>query len=63
MASVAVAGWQLQRQVRDGAGGEQKAVVARYFDQHIAAEARGQKALAMAGADLLYALDAEALAG
>ncbi|MGE8142440.1 acyl-CoA dehydrogenase [Novosphingobium sp. NPDC080210] len=63
MASVAVAGWQLQRQVRDGAGGEQKAVVARYFDQHIAAEVRGQKALAMAGADLLYALDAEALAG
>ena len=63
MASVAVAGWQLQRQVRDGAGGEQKTVVARYFDQHIAAEARGQKALAMAGADLLYALDAEALAG
>lgn len=63
MASVAVAGWQLQRQVRDGAGGEQKAVVARFFDQHIAAETRGQKALAMAGADLFYALSAEALAG
>ena len=63
MASVAVAGWQLQRQARDGAGGEQKAVVARYFDQHIAAETRGQKALAMAGADLLYALSSEALAG
>ncbi len=63
MASVAVAGWQLQRQVRDGAGGEQKAVVARYFNEHLAAESRGQKALAMAGADLFYALSAEALAG
>jgi alkylation response protein AidB-like acyl-CoA dehydrogenase len=63
MASVAVAGWQLQRQVRDGAGGEQKTVVAGYFNQHIAAETRGQKALAMAGADLFYALSTEALAG
>ncbi len=63
MASVAVAGWQLQRQARDGAGGEQKAVVARYFNEHLAAETRGQKALAMAGADLLYALSTEALAG
>ena len=63
MASTAVAGWQLQRQVRDGAGGEQKAVVARYFNEHLTAEARGQKPLAMAGSDLLYALSAEALAG
>jgi alkylation response protein AidB-like acyl-CoA dehydrogenase len=63
MASVAVAGWQLQRQARDGAGGEQKAVVARYFHEHLAAETRGQKALAMAGADLFYALGTEALAG
>ena len=63
MASVAVAGWQLQRQARDGAGGEQKAVVARYFNEHLAAETRGKKALAMAGADLLYALSTEALAG
>ena len=61
MASVAVAGWQLQRQARDGAGGEQKAVVARYFNEHLAAETRGQKTLAMAGADLLYALSADAL--
>jgi hypothetical protein len=37
--------------------------VARYFAEHIAAEARGHKAAAMAGAGLLYALDAEALAG
>lgn len=63
MASTAVAGWQLQRQARDGAGGEQKTVVARYFNEHLTAEARGQKPLAMAGADLLYALSAEALAG
>lgn len=63
MASTAVAGWQLQRQARDGAGGEQKTVIARYFNEHLAAEARGQKPLAMAGADLLYALSAEALAG
>ena len=63
MASTAVAGWQLQRQARDGAGGEAKTVVARYFNEHLAAEARGQKPLAMAGADLLYALNAEALAG
>ena len=63
MASTAVTGWQLQRQARDGAGGEAKTVVARYFNEHLAAEARGQKPLAMAGADLLYALSAEALAG
>ena len=63
MASVAVAGWQLQRQALDGAGGEQKAVVARYFNEHLAAETRGQKTLAMAGAELLYALNAEVLAG
>jgi alkylation response protein AidB-like acyl-CoA dehydrogenase len=63
MASTAVAGWQLQRQARDGAGGEQKTVIARYFNAHLAAEARGQKPLAMASADLLYALSAEALAG
>ena len=63
MAAVAVAGWQLQRQSRDGAGGEAKRVVARYFAEHVATEARGQKAAALAGAELLYALDAEALAG
>ncbi|MEQ1640735.1 MAG: acyl-CoA dehydrogenase, partial [Novosphingobium sp.] len=63
MAAVAVAGWQLQRQARDGAGGEAKRVVAHYFAAHIAAEARGLKASAVAGAGLIYALDAEALAG
>ena len=63
MAAMAVAGWQLQRQARDGAGGAAKAVVARYFAEHLVPEARGLKVAAMAGADLLYALDAEALAG
>ncbi|HCF25151.1 MULTISPECIES: acyl-CoA dehydrogenase [unclassified Novosphingobium] len=63
MAAMAVAGWQLQRQARDGAGGAAKTVVARYFAEHLAPEARGLKVAAMAGADLLYALDAEALAG
>ena len=68
MSAVAVAGWQLQRQARALAGedapqAKAKAVVAQYFARHIATEARGLKAPATAGADLLYALDAEALAG
>ncbi len=63
MCATAVAGWQLQRQARDGAGGEAKRVVASFFASQIAAEARGLKASATAGASLLYALDAETLAG
>ena len=65
MAASAVAGWQLQRQaaVATGALAKTKPVVARYFAEHLAAEARGLKRAAMAGASLLYALDAEALAG
>jgi alkylation response protein AidB-like acyl-CoA dehydrogenase len=68
MSAVAVAGWQLQRQARalaaeDTPQAKAKAVVARYFANHIASEARGLKAQAAAGADLLYALSAEALAG
>ena len=63
MAATAVAGWQLQRQARDGAGGDSKAVVARYFAEHLAPEARGLKSAAMAGAGLLYALDSAELAG
>jgi hypothetical protein len=63
-----VAGWQLQRQARalDGTDTPQaraKAVVAQYFVAHIVSEALGLKAAAMAGSALLYALDAEALAG
>ena len=66
MAAVAVAGWQLQRQAAavatagSGLAGT-KPVVARYFAEHLAPEARGLKAAAMAGAELLYALDAGAL--
>ena len=68
MSAVAVAGWQLQRQARALAGAETpqakaKEVVARYFATHVASEARGLKLQALAGSDLLYALDAEALAG
>ena len=68
MAAVTVAGWQLVRQVEALAGdnsaqAKAKPVIARYFADHIAAETRGLKAAAMGGAGLLYALDAQALAG
>ena len=63
MAASAVAGWQLQRQSDYAPDNPAKAVVARYFAEHLAAEARGLKRAAMAGAELLYALDAEQLAG
>ena len=70
MCANAVAGWQLLRQshaVAAGAGspGQAKAkpVIARYFLEHLVPEALGLKAAATAGAELLYALDAEALAG
>ena len=65
MAAAAVAGWQLQRQaaIASGALAATKPVVARYFAEHLTPEARGLKRAAMAGAELLYALDAEALAG
>ena len=60
MCAVAVAGWQLQRQAR--AAGTAKAATAAFFAAHVASEARGLKAAALAGAGLLYALDAEELA-
>ena len=63
MCAVAVAGWQLQRQARDGGGGAAKTAVARYFAQIIAGEARGLKGSAMAGAAALYAIGSAALAG
>ncbi len=70
MCAVAAAGWQLLRQAR--AAGEagvppgiarSKPVVARYFLEHVVPEAAGLRASAMGGAELLYALDAGALAG
>ena len=63
MCAVAAAGWQLQRQARDGGGGAAKTAVASYFAQIIAGEARGLKGSAMAGAAALYAIGSEALAG
>ncbi|MFM2301320.1 MAG: hypothetical protein RLZZ84_1056 [Pseudomonadota bacterium] len=68
MCSVAVAGWQLLRQAHaaeaeGGAMAATKPVIARYFIEHLVPEAQGLKAAATAGAGLLYALDAKALAG
>jgi len=69
MAAVAVAGWQLMKQGEAVAAGaapslaETKPVTVRFFLDRIAPEALGQKAGAMAGADLLYSLSAEKLAG
>jgi hypothetical protein len=71
MCAVAVVGWQLLRQARsvvemaDSAlvMAKTKPVVARYFLDHLIPEAAGLKAAALAGAGLLYALDAEMLAG
>ena len=61
MCAVAVAGWQLQRQARVAAGA--KTIVAEFFAAHVASEAAGLKHAALAGAGLLYALNAEELAG
>jgi len=70
MAATAVAAWQLLRQSRwldaNAAGTPQakaKQVVARYFESALVTEALGLAAQVRAGAALLYALDAEALAG
>ena len=70
MAATAVAAWQLLRQSRwldaNAAGTPQakaKHVVARYFESALVTEALGLAAQVRAGATLLYALDAEALAG
>ena len=69
MAAVCVAGWQLTKQaaaVRAGAAPElaaTKPVTVRFFLDRIVPEAAGLKAGAVAGADLLYALPAEALVG
>jgi alkylation response protein AidB-like acyl-CoA dehydrogenase len=67
MCAVAVAGWQLSRQaeaVKAGAAPSlavTKPVTARYFLEHVVPEALGLAAAARGGADLLYALDTEAL--
>jgi alkylation response protein AidB-like acyl-CoA dehydrogenase len=67
MCSVAVAGWQLTKQLAALAAGEApalaqtKPVTVRFFLDRIVPEAHGLKASATAGAELLYALDAEKL--
>jgi len=69
MAAVAVAGWQLKKQaaaVADGmapALADVKPVTVRFFLDRIVPEAVGLKAGATAGAELLYSLPAEQLAG
>ena len=69
MAAVAVAGWQMMRQGEAVASGaapalaETKPVTVRFFLDRIVPEAMGHKAGAIGGADLLYALPAEKLAG
>jgi len=64
MCAVAVAGWQLARQARvseDGAGAGgvgagEKAATSKFFDRTIAAEARGLRSSATAGANLTYGI-------
>ena len=62
MCAVAVAGWQLVRQVH-ASGTHEKAAITRFFNRTIVPEARGLGAAAMAGAALLYDLDSDALVG
>lgn len=69
MSAVAVAGWQMVLQKRAVEAGNVPALAAikpvttRYFLDHIVPEAAGLKAAATDGAELLYALSAEQLAG
>lgn len=66
MCAVAVAGWQLLRQValaehEGGAAAATKPVVARYFIDVLVTEAMGLKANVTNGAEILYQLDGETL--
>jgi hypothetical protein len=70
MCAVAVAGWQLQRQLaalkaesRSDAFARRKAVTVEFFLARIVPEALGLAAAARAGAAGLYAIDSETLAG
>ena len=68
MCATAVAAWQLLRQARAASVqtsesfARGKATISRYFLDAIVPEARGLKASAMGGAELLYALSSEELA-
>jgi alkylation response protein AidB-like acyl-CoA dehydrogenase len=64
MLATAVCGWLLERQMRaagDDAFGRAKRAVAGFYLEQVAPEALGLEASATAGAEALYALDAEAL--
>ena len=69
MLAVAVAGWQLVRQLRAVEAGAApslavtKPASVRFFLDRIVPEAAGLRASAMAGAEALYAIDTEALLG
>ncbi|TPG40420.1 acyl-CoA dehydrogenase [Sphingomonas koreensis] len=66
MLSVAVCGWLMEKQARaagDDDFGKAKRAVARFYVEQIVPEALGLQAAANAGAEMLYTLDAEALAG
>ncbi len=69
MCAVAVAGWQLARQLNAIEAGESPALAAikpvtvRFFLDRVVPEASGLKASAVTGAEPLYALAAEQLAG
>lgn len=69
MLAVAVAGWQLMKQMHFVSDNSQsplarvKPITCRFFLDRIVPQAKGLKAEAMAGANLLYAVSAEDLAG
>ena len=69
MLAVAVAGWQLMKQMQFVSDNSQsplarvKPITCRFFLDRIVPQAKGLKAEAKAGANLLYAVSAEALAG
>ena len=64
MLSTAVCGWLMEREARaapDDAFGRTKKIVCRFYLEQVLPEAMGLRAAATASADLLYALDADAL--
>jgi 3-(methylthio)propanoyl-CoA dehydrogenase len=74
MVSVMTCGWLMERQCRAAVAGlaigegdqgflKAKTVTARFYLAHLVPEAMGHKASVLAGADLLYELSADALAG
>jgi hypothetical protein len=66
MLSVAVCGWLMERQGRIAKGSDDfaamKRAAARFYVEQIVPEALGLRAAALAPAELLYAVPAEAFA-